>query len=46
MKPNRIKLMAERFFLFDPSIYMNVIFTIDGPVPVEKIQKAIERTFT
>ena len=46
MKPNRIKLMAERFFLFDPSIYMNVIFTIDGVVPAEKIQKAIEKTFT
>lgn len=46
MKPNRIKLMAERFFLFDPSIYMNVIFTIDGQVPVEKIRAAIEKTFT
>ena len=46
MKPNRIKLMAERFFLFDPSIYMNVIFTIDGVVPVEKIRAAIEKTFT
>lgn len=46
MKPNRIKLMAERFFLFDPSVYMNVIFTIDGLVPVEKIQTAIEKTFT
>lgn len=46
MKPNRIKLMAERFFLFDPSIYMNVIFTIDGLVPVEKIREAIEKTYT
>lgn len=46
MKPNRIKLMAERFFLFDPSIYMNVIFTIDGVVPVEKIREAIEKTYT
>lgn len=46
LKPNRIKLMAERFFLFDPSIYMNVIFTIDGQVPVEKTQAAIEKTFT
>ena len=46
MKPNRIKLMAERFFLFDPSIYMNVIFTIDGVVPVERIREAIEKTFT
>lgn len=46
MKPNRIKLMAERFFLFDPSIYMNVIFTIDGQVPVEKIRAATEKTFT
>ena len=46
MKPNRIKLMAERFFLFDPSIYMNVIFTIDGPVSAEKIREAIEKTFT
>ena len=46
MKYNRIKLMAERFFLFDPSIYMNVIFTIDGLVPVEKIRDAIEKTYT
>ena len=46
MKPNRIKLMAERFFLFDPSIYMNVIFTIDGVVPEEALRAAIEKTFT
>ena len=46
MKTKRIKLMAERFFLFDPSIYMNVIFAIDGLVPVEKIREAIEKTYT
>ena len=46
MKPNRIKLMAERFFLFDPSIYMNVIFTIDGQVPADTLRAAIEKTFT
>ena len=46
MKAKRIKLMAERFFLFDPSIYMNAIFTIDGEVPVEKIRSAIEKTYT
>jgi len=46
LKPNRIKLMAERFFLFDPSIYMNVIFTIDGQVPADTLRAAIEKTFT
>ena len=46
MKPNRIKLMAERFFLFDPSIYMNVIFTIDRVIPADKIREAIEKTYT
>ena len=45
MKPKRIQLMAERFFLFDPSIYMNVIFTIDGQISAEKIRAAIEKTF-
>jgi len=46
LSTKRIKLMAERFFLFDPSIYMNVIFTIDGEIPVEKLQRAIEKTYT
>lgn len=46
MKPKRLKLMMERYFLFEPNVYMNLVFTVAGGASPEKLMEAVSRTYT
>ena len=37
MEKERVELLLERSFLFDPNIYMTVVVTIEGEVGEEEI---------
>ncbi len=46
MKKNRIELILERTFLFDPSIYMSVVVTIEGKISEEEVCAAVKKAYT
>lgn len=46
MKPKRLKLMMERYFLFEPNVHMNVVFTVEGDVSAEKLKEAVNKAYT
>lgn len=46
MKNKRIDLIMERYFLFEPNVYMNIIFTVDGGASPEKIMEAVRKAYT
>lgn len=45
MKKERIELLLERTFLFDPNIYMTVVVTIEGDVSEEEVCEAVRKTY-
>lgn len=46
MKNKRLKLMMERYFLFEPNVYMNIIFTVDGGATPEQLMEAVRKAYT
>lgn len=46
MKKDRIELLLESSFLFDPNIYMTVVVTIEGDISEDKICEAVKKTYT
>lgn len=46
MKKERIELLLERSFLFDPNIYMTVVVTIEGDVSEEEVCEAVKKVYT
>ena len=46
MKKERIELLLERSFLFDPNIYMTVVVTIEGDVSEDELCEAVKKTYT
>ena len=46
MKTKRLKLMMERYFLFEPNVYMNIVFTVDGGASPEQLKEAVRKTYT
>ena len=46
MKKERIELLLERTFLFDPNVYMTVVVTIEGDVSEEEVCEAVRKTYT
>ena len=46
MKKDRIELLLESSFLFDPNIYMTVVVTIEGDVTEEELCEAVKKTYT
>ena len=46
MKPKRLKLAMERYFLFEPNVYINLVFTVAGGASPEKIMDAVRKTYT
>ena len=46
MEKERVELLLERSFLFDPNIYMTVVVTIEGEVGEEEICEAVKKAYT
>ena len=46
MKKERIELLLERSFLFDPNIYMTVVVTVEGDITEEEVCEAVKKTYT
>lgn len=46
MEKKRKELMLEGTFLFDPSIYMKVVVTIEGEIGEEEICAAVKKAYT
>ncbi len=46
MKNKRLDLIMERYFLFEPNVYMNIIFTVDGGASPEKLEEAVWKSYT
>ena len=46
MKNSRINLVVERYFLYEPNVYMNLMFTVDGDVAPEKLVEAVRKSYT
>ena len=46
VEKERIELLLERSFLFDPNIYMTVVVTIEGDVSEEELCEAVRKTYT
>lgn len=46
MKKDRVELLLERSFLYDPNIYMTVVVTIEGEVEEERICEAVKKAYT
>lgn len=46
MKKEKIELLLERSFLFDPNIYMTVVVTIEGDVSEDELCEAVKKTYT
>ncbi|MBQ8040775.1 MAG: hypothetical protein IJ274_13085 [Lachnospiraceae bacterium] len=46
MGNNKVELMLERTFLFDPNIYMAVIMTLEGEVKAEELCEAVKKAYT
>ncbi len=46
MEKERIELLIERTFLFDPNIYMTVVLTIEGDVSEEELCEAVKKAYT
>lgn len=46
MSKNRVELLLERTFLFDPNVYMTIVMTLEGDVSEEEICEAVKKTYT
>lgn len=46
MEKERIELLLERSFLFDPNVYMTVVVTIEGDVSEEELCEAVKKAYT
>ena len=46
MKNERVELLLESSFLFDPNIYMTVVVTIEGEVNEDELYEAVKKTYT
>lgn len=46
MEKERIELLLERTFLFDPNVYMSIVLTIEGDVSEEELCEAVRKTYT
>ena len=46
MKKNRVEMLLERTFLFDPNVYMTIVMTLEGDVSVEEISEAVKKMYT
>ena len=46
MKNERVELLLESSFLFDPNIYMTVVVTIEGEVSEDELYEAVKKTYT
>ncbi len=46
MEKERVELLLERTFLFDPNVYMTIVVTIEGDISEEEICEAVKRTYT
>ena len=46
MEKERIELLIERTFLFDPNVYMTVVLTIEGDVSEEELCEAVKKAYT
>lgn len=42
----RVELLLESSFLFDPNIYMTVVVTIEGEVSEDELYEAVKKTYT
>ncbi len=45
MEKERVELLLERTFLFDPNVYMTIVVTIEGDVSEEEIREAVKKTY-
>ena len=46
MKKERIELLLERTFLYDPNIYMTIVVTIEGDVNEDEVCEAVKKAYT
>ncbi len=46
MSKNKVELMLERTFLFDPNIYMTIVMTLKGDVQAEELCEAVKKAYT
>jgi len=46
MSKNKVELMLERTFLFDPNVCMTVVLTLEGDVKTEELCEAVKKTYT
>lgn len=46
MEEERIELMLEGTFLFDPNVYMTVVLTIEGDISEEELCEAVKKAYT
>lgn len=46
MSKNKVELMLERTFLFDPNVYMSVVITLEGDVKTEELCEAVKKAYT
>lgn len=46
MEKERVELLLERTFLFDPNVYMSIVLTIEGDVSEEELCEAVRKTYT
>ena len=46
MTKNKVELMLERTFLFDPNIYMSVVMTLEGDIKTEDLCEAVKKAYT
>lgn len=46
MSKNKVELMLERTFLFDPNVYMSVLMTLEGDVKTEELCEAVKKAYT
>lgn len=46
MAKEKIELLLERTFLFDPNVYMSVVITIEGDISEEELCEAVKKAYT
>lgn len=46
MKKSKTELVLERTFLFDPNIYMTMVFSLEGDLSEERICDAVKKAYT